>query len=117
MRGNFHLWIYCCHWTITLEDDFGAHSESSREEVAIALAHLRGQTLHAVSVSPKKGSSTFEFDLGGKLNTDPYEKPDREGNPYVNWMLFDNEKRVLVYRADGIYSDHPSNEANKEWLV
>ncbi len=116
VRGEWHLWIYCCHWNISLEGRLAAHSESSREIIEIALAHLRGQILTKVSVTPRTGASSFEFDLGGRLETRRYEHFNDDGEPYPSWMFFDNQEHVLTYRADGKYAYQLSIKPTESWL-
>jgi hypothetical protein len=115
VRGAWHLWIYCCHWKISQDEQETAHSESSRETIEIALARLRGQILSSVSVIPESGASVFEFDLGGRLETSRYIDLSGE-DPDENWFLSDNQGKVLSYRADGRYSYHRSDETTFEWI-
>ncbi len=38
VRGEWHLWIYCCHWQILPKDaKMKAHSESTNRQIALAL--------------------------------------------------------------------------------
>ncbi|HEY9789259.1 MAG TPA: hypothetical protein V6D22_02590 [Candidatus Obscuribacterales bacterium] len=116
VRGQWHLYIFCCHWKITFNDGTEAASDSSREEIEKALAKLSGQILSKATVAPRNGSSQFVFDLGGKLQTMPYEENTRSGEPHENWMFFEAEN-VLTYRADGKYAFHPPDKTSKEWFT
>lgn len=116
VRGEYHLYIYCCHWSINLPDGTTVHSKSPREDIEKTLEQLSGQILKKATVAPRNGSSLFEFDLGGKLQTLPYEESTREGEPHDSWMFFETEN-VLTYRADGKYAYHPSKEKTKEWFT
>lgn len=115
VHGDCHLWIYCCYWTIELNDKTLAHDESSRRKTRKALRQLDGAAILSVSVDPMHGTSEFEFELGAKLITEPYRELDRQGEPYENWLFFDAQGHVLTYRADGSYSYHSSDEASEEW--
>jgi hypothetical protein len=115
VRGDWHLWIYCCGWIIVQDGQQLAHSESSRETIGFALARLSGQILIRVSVVPETGASVFEFDLGGRLETSRQIEPPNE-EPDENWMLFDNKENVLSYRADGKYAYHHKDEITNEWF-
>jgi hypothetical protein len=120
VHGEWHLWIYCCEWKLTLGLGrlANVHSESSKRQIAAALRILNGQDLTKVSINPKAGSSIFEFDLGGKLTTKRKKDLNTVGEPYENWMLFEPSGHVLTYRADGKYSWHRADEPfeNPEWL-
>jgi len=93
-------------------------SESSKKQIAAALRVLNGQALSKVLIYRKAGSSTFEFDLGGKLTTKRFKDLKQDGEPYENWMLFEPSGYVLTYRADGKYSYQRGDEPieKPEWL-
>lgn len=117
VRGEWHLWIWCCHWTIVLKDKISAHSESSRTEIARALAGLQGQVITSVLVDPLTGKSLFEFDLGGSVRTWPYDDCDSKGEPYDSWMLFEeNDHLVLTYFSNGKYRYGPSDSSETNFL-
>lgn len=112
VHGEWHLWIFCCHWVIELKDKLSAHSESSRTEIERALVNLQGQMITNVSVDPVKGASLFEFDLGGSVHTWRYDVRNSEGEPYQNWMFFEmSDHRVLTYYSTGDYRYGPSNSS------
>src|SRR4051794_33238502 len=52
VRGDWHLWIYCCHWKIVVEGRTHAWSESKTKKMAKALAVIDGQLLTAVDARP-----------------------------------------------------------------
>ena len=102
--GQWHLWIYCCHWRVLEAGTQIAWSEDSKELMGRAAANLNGQKLLAVAVDPTCGRSTFSFDLGGSLETWPYgDDPTEE-----QWMIY-ALRQVFTYRADGFYSCDPSD--------
>jgi hypothetical protein len=104
LRGQWHLWIYCCEWTIERYDQQLAYSESHRSAIHIACDHLHGQALTDIDVNPSDGRTRFKFDLGGELLTKPYGEELTE-----QWMLFDPEGQVLSVRSDGKASYNASN--------
>jgi hypothetical protein len=116
VKGQWHLYIYRCHWNISLADGARVTSDSPREDVEKLLALLSGQKLSKVTVSTRNGSSLFEFDLGGKLQTMPLESPEQPGEPQESWMLFTGEN-VLSYRGDGKYAFHPAGKPTKDWFT
>src|SRR5690242_20553106 len=65
VRGAWHLWVYCCEWSIRLDGLTLATSASSERKADMAIAHLDGQALARVSVAPDGGRSALDFDLGG----------------------------------------------------
>src|SRR3954471_5716533 len=52
VQGQWHLWIYCCEWSLALEDVQLAHCESDDLRILRSLRVLNGQALTAVNVSP-----------------------------------------------------------------
>ncbi|HEY9679929.1 MAG TPA: hypothetical protein V6C76_18140 [Drouetiella sp.] len=113
IKGEWHLWIYCCHWNLTLDGDLLAHSESSRGDIKNALEHIDGEKLVRVSVNPQAGESEFEFELGGKLKTVPYERTSHRDEYDESWMFFEPDGNVLVYRGDGKYRWHSSSRSSE----
>lgn len=99
IRGDWHLWIYCCGWRIAQDGCVLATFESSRESIAAACGALNGQALSEFTFEPKHGESAFRFDLGGTLTTVPYNTDLLE-----QWMLYCPDGHVLIYRSDGILS-------------
>lgn len=112
VAGAWHLWIYCCSWSIRLNGETLATSTSSERKAKVAIAHLDGQALVHTSVDAARGRTVFDFDLGGSLVTRRY---DREGE---QWLLFEPFGHVLKVRADGQYAyqrgDTPPKDAR--WL-
>ena len=104
-RGEWHLWIYCCNWRCTANGVEIARSDSASTDIVTAAAELDGQRLLAVKVEPLVGKSTFTFDLGGSLETSPYDDGEDE-----QWFVYCSSGDVFTYRADGHYSWGPSDE-------
>lgn len=103
-RGDWHLWVYCCEWRIAQNGNVLAANESTRECIAHACTVLNGQALKEFVYSTEKGTSRFLFDLGGKLNTGPYDDELLE-----QWMLYCPDGSVLTYRSDGAFAYGPSD--------
>jgi hypothetical protein len=104
VRGEWHLWIYCCGWRINQDQEVLAEWESKKEEIAAACQALHGQAISDFQFCPSKGTSRFVFDLGGLLQTGPYEEDLRE-----QWMLFCPDGNVLTYRSDGAFAFGPGS--------
>jgi len=98
-RGEWCLWIYCCGWQIAQDGNVLAANESTRDCIAGACNTLNGQALTTFTCKASKGRSRFSFDLGGKLNTGPYDDELLE-----QWMLYCPDGSVLTYRSDGAFS-------------
>src|SRR5207302_8064912 len=105
--GEWHLWIYCCHWEV-LSGMKRIGDCSTKTKIRRAAEFLDGQKLIRSSVSPRKVNCVFDFDLGASLRTRPY---DKEGE---QWLLFGPSQKVLTLRADGFYkymsSDVPEDQ-------
>ena len=110
LHGEWHLWIYRCAWSISLNGKQLAHSESSDVGITRAVAVLDGEALTRVAVSAD-ARTEFDFDLGGVLQTWP---DDADGE---QWMLFEPSGYVLTMRADGRYSHHPRSQpdSDEDW--
>lgn len=104
-RGDWHLWIYCCHWRVLSKDAQLAWSEASDEKINDAAREIDGQLLTGIETKPAVGTSVFRFDQGTRLETRPYEDDDND----KQWMLYMKSGDVFSYRADGYYSWGPGN--------
>jgi hypothetical protein len=106
VHGRWHLWIYCCEWQVITKGKVVGHSDlagSTKKWIKRAADELNGQKLTGFRIKPKRGSSTFEFDMGSSLQTKPYNKRSNQ------WLLYEPDGRVLTYRADGRFSHHPGD--------
>jgi hypothetical protein len=104
VRGQWHLWIYCCEWEVYSGKKRVGHSDlkaSGTKWIERGARELDGQKLTGVRVKPKSGNSVFTFDLGSRLETKPYNRRSEQ------WLLYEPDGRVLTYRADGLFSHHP----------
>lgn len=117
--GQWHLWVYCCQWSLLLGGTQLADSESDDTTMHRALHVLDGQALTAVEIEPADGRTRFTFDLGCSLLTCP-DPPGTGGDtePAVQWYLYLRSGPVLAVRDDGHYeiSDRREDPANYLWL-
>jgi hypothetical protein len=98
VHGEWHLWIYCCHWRVSLDGSQLAQSEDDSPTIDQAAQALNAQKLVAVNIAPENGRSLFTFDLGGVLETWPYgEDANAE-----QWKIV-AEPTSFAFRADGQY--------------
>ncbi len=112
VRGEWHLWIYCCHWEIRSKDKFLSHNESPDAVIDEAASFLDGQILESVTVLPD-ASTIFQFDLGGTLKTRPWEEKGDE-EVYEQWMLYEPSGMVFEILSDVTYSHFPGNASPDE---
>lgn len=103
VHGAWHLWIYCCEWSLTAGGRELASDESSDDAIEGALNVLNGQALKSVTVDPDDGSSKFVFDLGCILTTNPAPSETYGRGPAEQWMLYQPGGQVLALRDDGQY--------------
>ena len=107
IHGDWHLWIYCCEWSVSLAWRIVGDS-SSTLRIKRAANVLDGQKLISAVIIPRGSRSVFEFDLGGLLETNPYDRKSEQ------WMLFEPSGYVLTYRADKRYSHSRSSTTPDE---
>ena len=98
VRGQWHLWIYCCDWSVFDGSGKLVGNTSSKRAIDRAAAYLNGQALVASALIPRGMRTVLEFDLGATLETKPYNRTDEQ------WMLYEPEGKVLTVRADKHYS-------------
>ena len=103
VTGEWHLWIYCCHWSLRLDDVQVAHNESNPVTMNRALGVLNGQILQSVDIEPVDGRTRFTFDLGCSLVTYPAPSGSYSDEPVEQWKLHPRTGSYLTIRADGAY--------------
>jgi hypothetical protein len=109
IHGDWHLWINCCDWKAFSKRKLIGQS-TSVSSIQKAADILDGQALVSFSLRLKPVRCRFEFDLGGRLETYPYDRKS------VQWLLYDSRNQVLTLRADDVYSYGPSNRpVAEEW--
>jgi hypothetical protein len=110
INGDYHLWIKSCNWKVRCKRKLVGES-TLPESIQSAADALDGQKLTRFSISPRQMRCVFEFDLGGVLETRPYD-PQKE-----QWLFYDSRvHKVLILRADGCYSYQRSDRpAAEKW--
>jgi len=98
VRGEWSLWIFCCHWEIRQSGRRIGHSESLEKRMEQACSVLNGQMLTRVIVSPRTLGTEFRFALGGELRTSPYKS-----EPMEMWTLRCPGDRYFEFRSDGAH--------------
>ena len=108
--GEWHLWIYCCEWRVWNQDRL-VGDWSTRRRIARAAAFLNGQRLMSVAIAPRGVRTSFKFDLGGHLQTAPYNRTGEQ------WLLYEPKGKVLVLRAGRAFSHELATgaEASVRW--
>ena len=77
---------------------------------------LEGQALVRVKVIGV-GITVFEFDFGGRLETQPYLEENEVSVPEEQWLLYQPSGMVFTFRSDGKYNNHMGNEPTPdEWI-
>ena len=107
VRGEWHLWIYCCDWRVRVGHRVVGHSRS-KAGIDRAAQELDGQALTRVAALPQPGCTRFEFDLGRVLETQPYDEESEQ------WFLYDAKGYVLTMRWDGLCSYEPGDRPNDQ---
>jgi hypothetical protein len=100
VHGEWHLWIYMCGWSISVEDRELAHFESDRAAVARALGVLNGQALTRYeAVGDGDQRWRFVFDLGCTVEVWPDDASDAE-----LWTLYEPSGSTVSMFATGEYT-------------
>ena len=103
LRGDWHLWIYCCDWAIYDRRQQIVTSEGPKRKIKQAADFLNGQALQDASFHYRGCRSVLTFDLGGRLVVGS-RPPD-----YEAWLLYEPTGKVLTLKADKTFSHHPSD--------
>lgn len=111
--GQWHLWIYCCSWVLSINGAELANWESDDVTIERALKVLNGQALVNVEITTSDSSTTFAFDLGCVLETRPIPEGS-DDEPGELWTLYEPSGQTLSVRDDGLYC--VENGGADEWL-
>jgi hypothetical protein len=107
VAGEWHLWVYMCDWRV-LSDERVVGDSSSTRRITRAAKFLNGQALIDIILARRGARTTFLFDLGGVLETRPYDRRSEQ------WLLYEPDGHVFTLRADRRYSycmgDHKGPE-------
>lgn len=87
VRGQWHLMIYCCQWSLSLNGTQLADNESDNITMNRALGVLNGQAITDVSINPDDAATRFTFDLDCVLMTTPAPDDVYGSEPVEQWML------------------------------
>jgi hypothetical protein len=93
VHGDWHLWIYLCHWSVSI-DGKQVGDTLTRRRVQRGAWALDGQALVAVEVQRRGCRTVLRFDLGGRLETRPSDRKSEQ------WLLYTPSGKVLTLRAD-----------------
>lgn len=98
-RGDWHLWLYQCDWTLKSKTHELANSESKRRLMQAAIENLNSLELEGLAFDPQKMWTEFIFEGGLRLRCQPYldAEPNEE-----RWMLFTPDKQVASLVAQGL---------------
>jgi hypothetical protein len=118
VHGQWHLWIHCCQWSLSLNGTQLAYDESDDVTINRALGVLNGQAITDVSMNPDDASTGFTFDLGCVLMTTPAPDDVYDFEPAEQWMLYQPSHEVLTVRSDGRYQlcQDDSSPDDSPWL-
>ncbi len=113
VQGDWHLWVYCCRWSLALEGSQLAHDESDDITMSRALAVLNGQVLTAVQVEPDS-RTTFSFDLGCTFLTYPAPAGTYGDKPAEQWLWYARSGLVAAVRDDGTCALSPRDAPRRD---
>ena len=97
VRGEWVLWIFGCDWKYFRGDVLFGQSEGSTIDIRLVARDINGQALVSVIFNEQAGV-TFYFDLGGRLETEPYAENEE---PIDQWVLFDNQGYATSFDSNG----------------
>jgi hypothetical protein len=104
VRGDWHLWIYCCRWKVFEESRLVGDCTSNRR-IDRAAHLLDGQALVNVESTSRGTRWVFTFDLGARLETRPYNRISEQ------WLLYEPKGKCLCVSANGRFSYGPANQS------
>lgn len=112
VRGDWSLWIYCCNWTV-FDGSRLVGDSTTKKRIERAVRYLGGQKLVNAQLVVRGMRTLFEFDLGGRLETRPWDRSSEQ------WLLYEPNGNVLTVRADKRYSYGSGNQQpdRKKWLA
>lgn len=113
VHGEWHLWIHCCLWSLCVDGRELAHCESDDITIARALGVLDGQALVNVEADVD-GRSTFSFDLGCALSTEPAPPGTYSHEPVDQWKLYQPTGQVLTFRGDGCFRSQARDDSSDD---
>jgi hypothetical protein len=114
VRGQHHLWVELCDWTISHGRKRLAHSESVAATIAKAADWLNGQIVVSVDIRATPAWTRFRFDLGGELVLRRYAEWAADDDL---WHFYSGTTSIH-FGADGAVRKSGRNEglSNKGYL-
>lgn len=97
VRGQWWLWLFCCHWQLKQNDVTLATGSSSMRRIELGLKQLDGQKLVSVTVDAETGRTRFLFDLGCELMCRRFER----GSDSDVWTLYGPGDEILSVTGQG----------------
>ena len=93
--GDWHLWIWSCDWRYFHNNTFIGDSDANKRELKQIALDLEGQALISVKLIGV-GITVFEFDLGGRLETNRYEEENEESEPETSGSSTNHQEWYLL---------------------
>lgn len=112
IHGEWHLWLYCCAWTLGSRGRRLARWDRESVADATALRALR-KPLVAVEVDPATGAARFTF--GARRHVVLATQPWPDDPALDQWLLYCPDGRVLTARGTGEYSLAPGDARRARW--
>ncbi len=102
LRGSHYLWIAPEAWRLVLSDGRVVRRFSSARASDRACAQLRGEALIGLSIDTASGTTTFRFDLGGRIDAIPPRGWGHEPDDEL-WSLWVPRNRFVAVYAGGYF--------------
>lgn len=99
VRGEWWLWLWCCHWQLSMNTDILATGSSSIRRIEKGMSQLSGQKLVSLSVNERTGFTRFDFDLGCHLHCRRFERDSKD----ELWTLYRPSGYVLSVHGNGTF--------------
>ena len=100
LRGSHWLILYPGRWRLELADGLVVRDSSSVKQLDMAVARLGGEKLQGVAIDSRTGSTTFYFDLGGRIVVRG-GKATGSAEQDEFWSLHARSRYVSVYSGGG----------------
>lgn len=97
VRGDWHLWVHSCNWTVTEGDTELANSESDDDGIEAAAQAIEGQRLLDLELDRATTQVRLTFDQRITLSMLAYESESEA------FLLYAPDGNVLTWRGDGCY--------------
>ena len=95
VKGAWSLWTWGCDWSVRNRGRLVGDSKTNKRASEAAL-FLDGQRLKSVTIEGR--STFFDFDLGARLATKPWDKSGEQ------WSLRCPKDFFLIYFSDRTYT-------------